>query len=229
MVAKSLAGKQSKPKQPIATTSKVDSTLTRISHLAASLPPSAPASASLNPLADLIELYTSLKLTLPESAGPKELERNRQEVHTALHTLKGVFEALINAGRLHGVLRGSKRAKSTDASEKGQSKEEEIVQKVKAWLKERWEDYLKQTAKVAGAHWDSSVRVSSSEMSRKRKTPADSVRFRRFQLSTLSCRSFAPNQSSLLPFITPNKHNSRDLPSNTSCALYCCHQTTRVF
>ncbi|GAA5884161.1 hypothetical protein JCM16303_005948 [Sporobolomyces ruberrimus] len=162
MAPKSLAGRQTKVKQPVATTSKAESTLTRISHLAASLPPAAPASASLNPLADLIELYSGLKLTLSESASPKELERNRQEVHTALHTLKGIFEALINAGRLHGVFKGSKRTKTgAEGETKSQSKEEQIVEKVKAWLKERWQDYLAQTAKVAGAHWDSTVRLSA--------------------------------------------------------------------
>ncbi|GAA5845410.1 hypothetical protein JCM3766R1_006544 [Sporobolomyces carnicolor] len=151
--------KPSKTKQPVAAAGKGDSLLTRISHLAASLPPAAPASASLNPLADLVDLYSSLKLSLADSAPPKELERNRQEVHTALHTLKAVFESLINAGRLHGVLKGAKRSKTE--TEQPKSKEEVIVEKVKAWLNERWHDYLAQTAKVAAAHWDSTVRLSA--------------------------------------------------------------------
>lgn len=157
-VAESRMAKPSKTKQPVAAASKGESLLTRISHLAASLPPAAPASASLNPLADLVDLYSSLKLSLADSAPPKELERNRQEVHTALHTLKAVFESLINAGRLHGVLKGAKRSKTE--TEQPKSKEEVIVEKVKAWLNERWHDYLAQTAKVAAAHWDSTVRVS---------------------------------------------------------------------
>ncbi|GAA5917434.1 hypothetical protein JCM5296_001624 [Sporobolomyces johnsonii] len=165
MAVKSLPGKQAKAKQPVASSSKqpaTESTLTRISHLAASLPPSAPSSASLNPLADLIDLYASLHLSLDSSATPKQLEKNRQEVHAALHTLKAVFEALINAGRLHGVLKGAKRVKvDTAEGRKIQAKEDESVQKVKAWLKDRWEDYLTKTAQVAGGHWDSSVRLSA--------------------------------------------------------------------
>lgn len=161
MAVKSLATKQGKVQQPVATSSKGESLLTKISHLSSSLPPSAPSSSSLNPLADLVELYSGLKLTLPATATPKDLERNRQEVHTALHTLKAVFESLINAGRLHGVLKGSKRSKiGGEVNSKAQSKEEAIVEKVKAWLKERWEEYLAQTAKVAGTHWDHTVRVS---------------------------------------------------------------------
>ncbi|GAA6062902.1 hypothetical protein JCM10212_004351 [Sporobolomyces blumeae] len=162
MAGKSLAGKHAKAKQPAASTSKPDSVLTRISHLAAALPPTAPASASLNPLADLIELYASLKLSLPEATAPQLLERNRQEVHTALHTLKAIFEALINGGRLHGILKGTKRTKTEDGDGSERlSKEEQVVQKVKAWLKERWDDYLEQTAKVASGHWDSTVRLSA--------------------------------------------------------------------
>jgi len=166
MAIKSLGSKPAKASKPVATTSKAESTLTRISHLSASLPPSAPSSASLNPLADLIDLYSSLKLNLSAEATPKELERNRQEVHTALHTLKAIFECLINAGRLHGVFKAAKRSKMAgESNSKAESKEEAIVEKVKVWLKERWEDYLAQTAKVAGAHWDSTVRVSSASIS----------------------------------------------------------------
>ncbi|GAA5963703.1 hypothetical protein JCM3765_003552 [Sporobolomyces pararoseus] len=162
MAVKSLATKQGKVQQAVATSSKGESTLTKISHLSSSLPPSAPSSSSLNPLADLVDLYSGLRLTLPTSATPKDLERNRQEVHTALHTLKAVFESLINAGRLHGVFKGSKRSKiGGEADGKAQSKEEAIVEKVKAWLKERWEEYLAQTAKVAGSHWDNTVRLSA--------------------------------------------------------------------
>ncbi|GAA5940013.1 nucleolar complex associated 4 [Sporobolomyces koalae] len=163
MAAKSLSGKQAKSKKPVAAAPAPEATLTRISHLAASLPPSAPASASLNPLADLIDLYRDLALRLPESASPKALERNRLEVHTALHTLKAVFESLIQAGRLHGVFKSVKKTKSdsTEGVKAAQSKEEIIVEKVKAWLKERWQDYLGQTAKVAGGHWDTAVRLSA--------------------------------------------------------------------
>lgn len=217
MAIKSLGGKQAKPKQPVATTSKPESTLTKISHLAASLPPSAPSSASLNPSADLIDLYTHLQLVLPESTSPKELERNRQEVHTALHTLKAVFESLINAGRLHGVFKGAKRNKvEGEIDSKAQSKEEAIVEKVKNWLKERWQEYLAQTAKVAGAHWDTTVRVSSHRRPSLTIEKAHRFTFRfSFRLSTLSCRSFAPNHSSSLPYTIRNKLNSLAHRSNT--------------
>lgn len=136
------------------------SPLTLISQLAASLPPAAPASASLNPLADLIQLYHSRPLVLAASASNKDRETNRLEVHTALHTLKAVFEALIKHGRLHGVLKGAKRVRvDTAEGRKEVAKEDESVQKVKQWLKQRWDDYLAQTARVVGGHWDSSVRV----------------------------------------------------------------------
>ncbi|GJN89024.1 hypothetical protein Rhopal_001998-T1 [Rhodotorula paludigena] len=152
-------------KKPAASTSKLpaaDSPLTRISKLAALLPPAAPASASLNPLADLVQLYESRALQLAADATPKEREANRQEVHTALHALKAIFEALIKQGRLHGILKSAKRVRvDTAEGRKEQAKEDASVQKVKAWLKERWDDYLAQTARVVGGHWDGSVRLSA--------------------------------------------------------------------
>jgi len=64
------------------------------------------------------------------------------------------------------VFKAAKRSKMAgESNSKAESKEEAIVEKVKVWLKERWEDYLAQTAKVAGAHWDSTVRVSSASIS----------------------------------------------------------------
>ncbi|GAA5906641.1 uncharacterized protein JCM6883_004540 [Sporobolomyces salmoneus] len=78
----------------------------------------------------------------------KALERNRREVHTSLHTLKAVFETLINAGRLHGVVKCAKRNKvEGEADSKAQLKEEAIVEKVKNWFKERWQEYLARTTK----------------------------------------------------------------------------------
>lgn len=154
-----------KGKQPVASTSKAapskstePSLSTRISQLAASLPPAAPASASLNPLADLIELYTAIPLTVAESASTKAQEVNRQQVHTALHSIKGVFEHLIKHGRLHGVLKTAKKVKAGDGTGI-KAREDETVQRVKEWLKARWEEYLAHTAKVVSAHWDSGVRV----------------------------------------------------------------------
>ncbi|GAA5849657.1 hypothetical protein JCM8547_000524 [Rhodosporidiobolus lusitaniae] len=162
MAVKSLPSKATKPSASTSKPASSDSVLTRLSHLAALLPPSAPVSASLNPLADLVDLYSNLPLSLPSSATAKEREKNRQEVHAALHTLKGVFEALIKQGRLHGVLKSAKRVKvDTKDGRKEVAKEDETVAKVKAWLKDRWEEYLSRTAEVVGGHWDSSVRVSA--------------------------------------------------------------------
>ncbi|KAJ8294950.1 hypothetical protein OF846_002016 [Rhodotorula toruloides] len=162
MAIKSLPGKQKKPAASTSRQAAAASTLSRISQLAALLPPAAPASASLNPLADLVQLYADLPLALAPSAGNKEREANRQEVHTALHSIKAVFEALIKQGRLHGVLKTAKRVKvDTAEGRKEVAKEDEIVQRVKAWLNERWQDYLEATAKVAGGHWDSTVRLSA--------------------------------------------------------------------
>ncbi|GAA6007681.1 hypothetical protein JCM10207_004838 [Rhodosporidiobolus poonsookiae] len=161
-MARSLPSKHTKSVQPTTPSATPDSTLSRISHLAALLPPAAPASASLNPLADLVQLYSSLQLSVAPSASPKQREKNRQEVHTALHTLKAVFEALIKQGRLHGVLKSAKRVRvDTAEGRKEVAKEDESVQKVKAWLKDRWEDYLAKTAEVAGGHWDGTVRLSA--------------------------------------------------------------------
>lgn len=163
MAVRSLAGAQSKPTPSTSKQPAADSTLTRISHLAALLPPSAPTSASLNPLADLVDLYQNLSLSPPTTASTKDRERNRQEVHAALHTLKGVFEALIKQGRLHGVLKNAKRVRvDTAEGRKEVAKEDATVQKVKEWLKERWEEYLAKTAQVVGGHWDGTVRVRCS-------------------------------------------------------------------
>ncbi|GAA5982170.1 hypothetical protein JCM10908_004766 [Rhodotorula pacifica] len=166
-MAKSLAGKgKASTSRPTASssggaTSKDVSLQTRISQLAASLPPSAPASASLNPLADLIDLYASLPLALPATTTTtKEWEENRQLVHTALHSLKGVFEHLIKHGRLHGVLKNAKRVKGSEGATT-KAKEDETVARVKEWLKDRWDEYLQQTARVVSAHWDSGVRLSA--------------------------------------------------------------------
>ncbi|GAA5885679.1 hypothetical protein JCM6882_007524 [Rhodosporidiobolus microsporus] len=162
MAVKSLPGKQAKPAASTSKAHASDATLTRISHLAALLPPSAPASASLNPLADLVDLYQHLSLDVAPAAIAKEHERNRQEVHAALHTLKGVFEALIKQGRLHGVLKTAKRVRADTADgRKELAKEDESVQKVKAWLRGRWEEYLSKTADVVGGHWDGTVRLSA--------------------------------------------------------------------
>ncbi|KWU46226.1 CBF-domain-containing protein [Rhodotorula sp. JG-1b] len=164
-MVKSLAGKG---KQPVASTSRPPapvgespSVQTLISRLAASLPPSAPASASLNPLADLIDLYASLPLAVPDRATTKQREQNRQAVHAALHSLKAVFEHLIKYGRLHGVLKSAKRVKGTELAGASRAKEDETVLRVKEWLSERWKEYLEATAKVVSAHWDSGVRLSA--------------------------------------------------------------------
>ncbi|GAA5968774.1 hypothetical protein JCM11641_000727 [Rhodosporidiobolus odoratus] len=162
MGVKSLPAQQKKPQAPTSKQPQAESTATRISHLAAQLPPSAPASASLNPLADLVDLYRSTSLSVADDAPNKDRERNRHEVHTALHTLKGIFEALIKQGRLHGTLKTAKRVKvDTADGRKEVAKEDESVLKVRGWLKARWEEYLSRTADVVGGHWDSSVRLSA--------------------------------------------------------------------
>lgn len=146
-------------------TAAAPSTTTRISQLAASLPPAAPASASLNPLADLIELYRALPLDLPGApgGGGPAREQNRQQVHTALHSIKGVFEHLIRQGRLHGVLKSAKKVKAVGGAgaSAAKAKEDETVVRVKEWLTERWHEYLEHTAQVVSSHWDSGVRVRS--------------------------------------------------------------------
>ncbi|BGP55181.1 hypothetical protein JCM8202_006348 [Rhodotorula sphaerocarpa] len=146
-------------------TAAAPSTTTRISQLAASLPPAAPASASLNPLADLIELYRALPLDVPGAAGGggPAREQNRQQVHTALHSIKGVFEHLIRQGRLHGVLKSAKKVKAVGGAgaSAAKAKEDETVVRVKEWLTERWHEYLEHTAQVVSSHWDSGVRLSA--------------------------------------------------------------------
>ncbi|GAA5877688.1 hypothetical protein JCM3774_006642 [Rhodotorula dairenensis] len=164
-MGKSLSGKG---KQPAAVVDRQPASVqTVISRLAASLPPSAPASASLNPLADLVDLYAHLPLAeLPEGATTAEREQNRHAVHSALHSLKAVFEHLIKHGRLHGVLKSSatKRVKNETGNGTAAAtvkREDETVLRVKEWLKERWHEYLEATAKVVSAHWDSGVRLSA--------------------------------------------------------------------
>lgn len=143
------------PKAPKASTSTSSSSapspLSQITLLASQLPPSAPANSDLNPLADLVSLFASLPTTLPSNAAPAALEANRQGVHTGLHALKAIFEALIAAGRLHGQLRAlkDKQAKAQDKS----------VEAVKAWLGERYGEYLAAAGRVVGEHWDVGVRV----------------------------------------------------------------------
>lgn len=207
MAGKSLPAKQKKAASAAASTSKQpagEAPLTRISQLAALLPPAAPASASLNPLADLVQLYESRPLTLPSSATNKDRETNRLEVHTALHTLKAVFEALIKQGRLHGVLKGAKRVRvDTAEGRKEVAKEDESVQKVKAWLKQRWDEYLAQTARVVGGHWDSSVRVRCPHVLLPLARRAD---LRLHQLSALSAlMSLVRSGSHFLTSLHPDR------------------------
>lgn len=153
----------SKPVVPSSSTSSPPSTLlAKITSLSHSLPPIAPHNAILNPLADLITLFSSLPLSLSSSTTPPtDLELNRQAVHTSLHSIKACFEALISQGRLHGVLKGKKQKIGGAGGGNGEGKGEsdDAVQKVKQWLQGQWNDYLAAAAKVVGGHWDTGVRV----------------------------------------------------------------------
>jgi len=144
--------KTAKAAKPAASTSSAPSQLAQITAIASRLPPSAPANSDLNPLADLVALFSSFSNSLPASASPAQREANRQAVHTGLHTLKATFEVLINAGRLHGQLKTKAPGKEADKS----------VEAVKQWLAQRWTDYLTHAAGVVGSHWDAGVRVRLS-------------------------------------------------------------------
>lgn len=138
--------------------STVDSQISIIVKLASTLPPSAPANSDLNPLADLVHLFTKLPISFATAATPAQLESNRQAVHTALHALKAIFESLIAHGRIHGVF--SNKAKKAKLSVVQSPAELASIEAVKLWLKERWSEYLTKAAEIAGAHWEAGVRVS---------------------------------------------------------------------
>lgn len=176
-MAPSLPQRRAQPKKATATQAPVYPTLAKITSLASLLPPSAPSNSDLNPLADLVTLFQSLPLSFPTDTKPAHLETNRQAVHTALHALKAIFEALISQGRIHGVFKGKKAKTSHGAKEEPES---DSVAAVKLWLKERWAEYLAKTADIVGGHWDAGVRVRSGLQSDGR----------RGQLITLpACRS----------------------------------------
>lgn len=139
-----------------------DTVLHRINALVAQLPPSSPANSDLNPLAQLVQLYTELDLNLDVStSSPQHLQHNRQRVHTAIHSIKSIFEALIQLGRMHGVPK-HKRAKVPSGSSltTAVTPESDAVLRVKQWLNDRYSEFLSKTADVVGQHWDVNVRVS---------------------------------------------------------------------
>lgn len=143
-----------------ASTSQVDPVLHRITLLTSQLPPTtSTASSDLNPLAELVTLFASLPLSSPAST--TEQQHNRQRVHTALHSAKSVWEALINAGRLHGVLKGNNHKKA-----KGVEQDTSAVTRVKQWLNDVYSDFLSRVAQVVAEHWDLQVRVSVCERTR---------------------------------------------------------------
>ncbi|KAM0787461.1 hypothetical protein ACM66B_003539 [Microbotryomycetes sp. NB124-2] len=151
----------------------------KVTALVASLPPATnPATANLNPLADLVSLFERLPVThqaVVSSATVDERERlelNRQHVHLAVHSLKHVFTALINAGRLYGKLKrhptaaaggdvvvanGTRKRPSDQAA----SDEPESVKAVRQWIQAQYSAFLAQAATVAIEHWDANVRVSA--------------------------------------------------------------------
>ncbi|KAK4048383.1 Maturation and nuclear export of 40S ribosomal subunits interacting protein [Microbotryomycetes sp. JL221] len=83
----------------------------KVASLVAQLPPTAPATSSLNPLVDLIELFVSLPIyhdnddNARRSSNLARLELERRNVHSTIHALKHVFDALITQGRIHGKLK----------------------------------------------------------------------------------------------------------------------------
>ncbi|KAI5480438.1 ribosome biogenesis protein NOC4 [Pseudohyphozyma bogoriensis] len=183
----SLPKQASKPqKSSKASTSKASSAslLSQITSLAALLPPSAPSSASLNPLADLVSLFESLPLDLPTTTPTPQKEANRQAVHAALHSLKATFELLVKGGRIHGNVKAGavKKQKVED------DKVVEGLEKVQKWLKSLWERYLKQAAKVAVAHWDENV-----------KTAALTALFSLFRTESTLLTSLHPSKQSQFP------------------------------
>lgn len=153
-----------------------DAVLHQIQLLTSQLPPAAPANSSLNPLADLIEIFTNIPLHLTASASAPpptqlQLQQNRQQTHSALHSIKAIFESLISHGRLHGKLKqSSKKGKLTRG---GQVQEDDTVEKVKRWLNDRWAEFLSKATKVVQGHWDPTVRVSRRSLSRSQSTSAD--------------------------------------------------------
>lgn len=140
------------------TTTAPDAILSQIQLLTSQLPPAAPSSSSsLNPLADLVQLFNSLPLSLPPTATVQQQQLNRQQVHTALHSLKAIFQHLIQQGRLHGILK-AKKAKLL-AVGGVEVVQDQSVLAVKQWLNQRFAEFLAKAALVVGQHWDTALRV----------------------------------------------------------------------
>lgn len=158
-LAKTKKGRSTSSVKPVTststTTSQPDAILHQIHLLTSQLPPAAPANSSLNPLADLVSLFDSLPLAVPSSATASAATANRQQVHTALHSLAAIFQLLIKQGRLHGTLKAKKQKLAG-----GQAQEDNSVQAVKQWLNDRYNQFLAKAALVVGDHWDLNVRVS---------------------------------------------------------------------
>ncbi|KAK4053385.1 Maturation and nuclear export of 40S ribosomal subunits interacting protein [Microbotryomycetes sp. JL201] len=154
----------------------------KVTRLVALLPPTTnAASANLNPLADLISLYDKLPVrhdaVLDSGTAEDDRERlelNRQHVHLATHSLKHVFTALVNAGRLHGKLNRAALASATPLDANGKRKrhsapenddshvdEPDSVKTVRQWLQGQYSTFLAKAASVAVKHWDVNVRTSA--------------------------------------------------------------------
>lgn len=135
---------------PASSTSQL--VLNKITLLSSQLPPTVNTS-NLNPLADLLSLFTALPLR--STAKGAALEAERRIIITSLLALKTVFEALITKGRLHGVLKSNKKTKLDE----DEDKEVTSVEQVKEWLKSRYEEYCQRLAEVMTGHWDATIRV----------------------------------------------------------------------
>jgi U3 small nucleolar RNA-associated protein 19 len=132
--------------------------LNQITLLSSQLPPTI-NTANLNPLADLLTLFNELPLTLSEKRNASEEEGGRRVLITSLLALKTIFEALIEKGRMHGILKSSsnKRSKVEEVKEE---KEATSVEKVKEWLNSRYQDYCRRLVEIMTGHWDNTIRVS---------------------------------------------------------------------
>ncbi|KAM0748140.1 CBF-domain-containing protein [Meredithblackwellia eburnea MCA 4105] len=120
-------------------------TLKKINSLAAVLPPSAPISSDLNPLADFVQLFAQLN----SNSNSNTDESSRQSVHTAFHSLKSTFQALVNAGRIHGT-----------SAVSNNDKQDKARLKVKQWLVSNYNDFVSNAAQLAVSHWDNGVKAS---------------------------------------------------------------------
>lgn len=159
----SLGGKQNKTGK-VNNHSNVTSDLIlhEITSLVSKLPPTSASNSNLNPLAELVTVYTTLPLQLDTAASSQiKLQQNRQHVHTAIHSIKSIFEHLIQSGRIHGTPNNNKLSSSNNSTTQSTSNTEAVL-RVKEWLNVQYTQFLEKTANVVAQHWDINVRVRGS-------------------------------------------------------------------